>query len=476
MTVAGPIRRRLLLPARDERGIALPVALLATIAALALAAVAVTSTVDVQQGAHRDSSSKSAIAAADAGVEVALLRLKRDSAELSTEKPCLGGKQPAENGWCSPVSGEVGGAEYEYRMTPYPSGGAGCEYAACLVSTGTAGGVSRRVEVALTDGTAGSSGNGESNGGSEGLIGGGDVTIEENGDARVGVGANGNVFVENNGNVCGNIRYGVGHETNIEETTGTQCPGYTISEEEVSLPPVSSFMPADIATENSDYRLATCTGTDPETGKPAPEGCQTDTYTGKWEKDRPWDPETRTISTWNNTTLTLGGGDYFICRLELKNNSHLVMADGAQIRIFFDTPENCGMSNGETQVFVSENANITSTGFQPSEEEFALPGLYLTGSTSIETRIEWRPNSGTNEVFIYAPNTNINLLNNAVFKGTIVGNDVYLHENAIIEHDEGFELPEIINPWSNTEAVPVFTSNYYVECSGAASPAPDSGC
>ena len=62
---------------------ALPTALFAMIASFALASAAVISSVDVQQGSHRDSDSKEAIAAADAGASVALLRLNRFQSRLN---------------------------------------------------------------------------------------------------------------------------------------------------------------------------------------------------------------------------------------------------------------------------------------------------------------------------------------------------------------------------------------------------------
>lgn len=62
---------------RNERGIAVPTALMALVASFAIASVAVMSTVDVQQGTKRDHDSKEAIAAADAGANIALLRLNR---------------------------------------------------------------------------------------------------------------------------------------------------------------------------------------------------------------------------------------------------------------------------------------------------------------------------------------------------------------------------------------------------------------
>ena len=72
---------------RNERGLAVPTALMALIATFALASVAVMSTVDVQRGTARDHDSKEAIAAADAGASIEMLRLNRYLPRLTTETP-----------------------------------------------------------------------------------------------------------------------------------------------------------------------------------------------------------------------------------------------------------------------------------------------------------------------------------------------------------------------------------------------------
>src|SRR5690349_16270740 len=81
--------RHLRLLVRSEAGMALPTAMRATAASLALGGAAVMSSVDVQSGSKRDGGSKSAIAAADAGANVAMQRLNRYGDALSAEKPCV---------------------------------------------------------------------------------------------------------------------------------------------------------------------------------------------------------------------------------------------------------------------------------------------------------------------------------------------------------------------------------------------------
>ncbi len=491
-----------------ESGMALPVALVAMIAAMALAGAVIMATVDLQHGSVRDNSSKSAIAAADAGANVARLRLARYATVLDAESaPCLavgtGGLLTAStasaDGWCPAVTGTVGGATYSYRATPV---GAECGgYDLCVVATGTVRGVSRRIEVTYNlDSSAGSSGGSgsekkeepgstwSSGVGIDGLIGNEKIQIDNGGDARVNVGTNGDVYVENNGNVCGSIRHGVGKKV---ENKGTQCKGYTVTEGNVTMPPVSSFIPSDIATNNSNYRLVKCTKTSPSK---VPTGCQTDSYTVSnkkepWTSTVPWNPSTRTISTMNNATLTLSGGDYFICRLLLTNNAYLIMAAGSTVRIFFDTPENCGLSAGAKQIDISNNSNVSATGYQPTLGKYDLPGFYLMGSTSIPTTAELSPNGGSNEFILYGPNTNIVIKNNATYIGIIAGKTVHV-ENAIIKQDAGFSIPGELNPWkpvitpeagSEEEEAPTaiyFEPQLYVECSGAVGvgSAPNASC
>lgn len=448
---------------RSERGMALPAAMFATIASLGIGGAAVMSSVNVQQGGHRDGDSKSAIAAADAGANVALLRLNRYASALSTSTPCLGVSNGtlalsavAADGWCPAISGSVGDSTYVYRSTP-----ATAATTMSVVATGTSGEVSRRIAVTYKTTTVGSAL------GKEGMIGVDDVRIDNNGDARVGVGTNGNIYVKNNGNVCGNVRHGVGKNDYFEKNA-TQCTGYQVTEGNVSLPPVSSFMPTNIDIENSNGRLVTCTKIIGETREPA--GCQEDGYTGKWKSTEPWDPNpgVRTIYATNGTTLTLGGGDYWICRLYIKNNSHLVMQDGAQVRVFFDTPENCGIKAGEKQIDVSNGADITATGYQPEIGKFDVPGFYVMGSESIPTTIEFSPNGGTNEFILYAPNSDILIKNKATYTGVIAGKTVHL-ENAIVRQDEGFKPPDI-------GGATIFERQSYLECTGASASPPNAGC
>ncbi len=441
----------------------LPTALFATIAAFGLATAGVISTVNVQQGTNRDHDSKEAIAAADAGASVAMMRLNRYASALQASTPCLGMSgstlvlsSAAADGWCPEITGTVGASTYAYRVTPLSAGGMN------IVATGSSGQVSRRIAIGLTSSTVGSVLEGA------GVIGVEDITLDNSADIRVGVGTNGNVKLQNNASICGNIRHGVGKEATFTNNS-QQCSGYGITEGNETLPPVSSFMPTDIATNNSDYRLVMCTKTSPEK---VPTGCQSDSYVANGNKGFtatvPWNATTRTISTAQNSTLTLSGGDYFICSLVLSNNSHLIMAAEAHVRIFFDTPESCGLKAGAEQLSLSNNTDIQSTGYQAGSND--LPGLYMTGSTTISTKATFSNNSGTtNEFILYAPNTAISISNNATYKGVLAGKTISLSNNARIEQDSGFKPPQI-------GGATLYARQSYVECVGASASPPNANC
>lgn len=475
---------------RNERGMALPVALFAMISSMALAGAAVVATTDVQSGAHRDSSSKQAIAAADAGANLARERQTHYAFILNRLNPCLtvgaGGKlektgteMVGGQKWCPEITGTVGGNSYAYRVSPV---GLECgSYELCVVSTGTAGEVSRRIEVTYNRSglvnnhteeiaseerhkteelereakEAQERGEKEEqqrieeelkkqkeeesrNIGLEGFIGREGINLSGNANIRVGLGTNGNLVTSGNASICGDIRHGVG-KTWTKSGNASQCSGYEVTEGNVELPSVSSFIPTDIATNNSNARITTCTSTN------VPVNCQKDSYTGSWTKKPPFNATTRAITLSSNDTLTVGGGDYWICSLNMSGNSQLIMADGATVRFFFDTPEHCGISGN--QINLSGNNRIAATGYQPSAGNYGMPGFYLLGSPTGASSVNLSGNySTTNEMIIYGPDTYINISGNATFKGIIAGKQINMSGNGTVEQDAGFQVPPELKP------------------------------
>ena len=192
---------------RDERGIAVPTALMALIATFAISSVAVMSTVDVQQGTERDHNSKEAIAAADAGANIALLRLNRYLPSL-TDRPSLrrrprripdrrsaaGARRPRPKRSAAPPTAT--------RSAPTPARGT-----VNVVSVGASGTVQRRVNVALTTST------GKNVFADEKFIGQDEITVKGNFKIEADIGTNGNIIQNGgSGTICGDDRHGIGKD------------------------------------------------------------------------------------------------------------------------------------------------------------------------------------------------------------------------------------------------------------------------
>jgi hypothetical protein len=461
------LRVRLRLLRRNEDGMALATALLAMMIAFSMSTAAVVFSVDTQHGSVRDHSSKEAIAAADAGANVALMRFNQFGNDFSVATPCLGlsgstlvlsGAQA--DGWCPEMTGTVAEGTYAYRVGASEAACAAMGGERCVVAVGTAGGVTRRIAVSLdTTTTPGLLKN-------AGILANKDITLTNHAEALVGLGTNGDIHRELNASICGNARHGIGHTGPTDEEL---CRGGEAEEGNEALPTVSSLMPEDIATNNEDDRLELCTGKD-NNNIETPYQCEEDSYTKKWTSTTPWNPATRTIAPAQNSSLTLSGGDYFICKLELGNNTHLIMgADQEQLRIFFDTPEDCGLSSPAEQILVENGSDITASGYQQTEGKFAMPGLYVIGSPTITTKVTFRNNGGTSEFLLYAPNSEVTLENHGTYKGVIVGNTVTMSNHASVEQDPGYKPPAI-------GGATLYTRQSYIECTGAAAAVPDENC
>ena len=286
--------------------------------------------------------------------------------------------------------------------------------------------------------------------------------------------------------VCGDIRHGVGKKWT---TSGNahQCSGYKVTEGNKTLPPVSSFLPSDIATNNSNYRLVKCTKTKPTS---EPVGCELDTFTGNRTSTKPWNATTRAISVSANDTLTVSGGDYWICSLSVSGNAQLIMSASSQVRFFFDTPEHCGLSAGSSQISLTGNARIAST------NKSIMPAFYLLGSSAMESKVSLGGNASTTDEFvIYGPNTTIEIPGNATYKGVIAGKKVVVTGNGKVENDSSYKPPAEILPTiekteptegssssgssssSTTTIARYYSPELYVECSGSVtSGAPNANC
>jgi len=452
MALFRSIREHLVTLARSEQGMALPTAIFAMIASMGLASAAILSSVDVQQGSHRDSGSKKAIAAADAGASVALLRLNRYKNSLSVANPCIGPAGEAQTpvgGWC-PVSEPetVGSATWSYTISAFEG-----EEKLSVISVGTAAGVSRRVEVGV------SATPGENVFANEKVVAKGNVALGGAFLIESSVGTNGTVTTNGGGDICGNVRVGPGmNDGDVEPGCGGK-----VTEGEREVPEI--VPPENISTVNSNCRLSwTCTV------NPSKEKDLTCDKQNNCSKPA-WNSTTRTLeSGGNNTTLSLGGGDYFICRLLIKNGQ-VIMLDGAKTRIFFDTPENCGMKVGENAIRfeLGSQAEIAASGYRPEEESYDVIGLYFLGSETIPTRINIQAQGGGDQAIIYAPQVDIEMNGGPEWVGMMAGKTIEIQGNPKIIADPHVEEPEI-------KIATLYARDRYFECVGATASPPDANC
>ena len=427
---------------RTEKGMAVPTALMALVASFALASVAVMSTVDVQQGTKRDHQSKEAIAAADAGANIALLRLNRFLPNLSVSHPCIGPSgeyQTASAGWCpATATATVGNAVYSYSVSAYTGSGS-----IDVVSVGSSGDVSRRVNVALKTSS------GKNVFAEERLIGQDEINLKGSFEIETSIGTNGSIFQDGgSGTICGNDRHGTG-----KEAPTPSCSGQII-EENRELPLITP--PANIATENSNCLLAQNCPSGLFAGK-------IDTYTKKVTSTTPWEASSRTISYGSQASLTMNGNDYWVCKVDV-NPGTLYMSAEAHVRIFVDTPENCGMSAGATQVNIGGNSQVISSAFDPKAGKYNVPEIYLLGNGRVSLA-----GTSTNELLVYAPLGEIEMSGNVTWIGMMAARKIVLNGGVIFQSNS--KIPEPNIAYSGN-----FLRTRYVECVGATATPPNASC
>jgi hypothetical protein len=151
------------------------------------------------------------------------------------------------------------------------------------------------------------------------------------------------------------------------------------------------------------------------------------------------------------------------------DNGDLIMPAGAHVRIYFDTPENCGISAGGSQISMSGNSHIQSTGFDPSRGVFDLPGFYVQGSKDIPTTVTMGGNAGANEFVLYAPNSDVTFQGNSTFYGLLAGKTLTMGGNPTIAAIPGL-------PAQSFSTTSTFRRDRYVECTAVVASPPDAGC
>lgn len=407
----------------------------------------------------RDRNVKQAVQAANAGLEAAMYRtnlMQPGSLQCALKGVVDGNLHVAPlglDGWCAAQTEDIGnGASYSARVSAGSSLHVNGQSLVQrrIVATGTAGGVTRRVmlranaatgEPVFPQGYAGVSLDG--------------LNLANSVRVTGGVGSNGDVYVRNSAHVCGKVTPGPGQQVVIRNSA-TICAGSvtTPAQQSFNLQPVDQ---GDARTVNDNARI----------GNP-PQTTALDPCTDCGGID--WNPATRILRLRNNATLTLGGGVYSFCGIELENTAQLkipVRPLGTGIRIFVDAPEDCGGA-GTGSVSVRNSATILNLNSDPTTFQ-----LYVVGSSSIETTVAFDGvDLASNLVMaVYAPYSTIRVKGSSTLSGAIASKAIDLQNSARIDYHERIADITTGNP------LRLYRPEHYLECTAApTSSSPDSGC
>jgi hypothetical protein len=443
----------------DERAIAVPVALAVLFLVWGLATLSLREALTSQQQTQRDRDVKRALQAANAGVDAALYRfnlLQPGSLQCITlTAGTLTLTALQSDGWCAAQTEDLGdGVTYTARVSPAlsirPNGQALVQRE--VVSTGAVHGVRRRVMTRITAATG------------EPVVPGGyagvsltALTVGNNVDISGGLGTNGSILLKNFAQVCGDATPGPGKALTIQNNAHV-CGGYSVSPATTpfNLQPIDQ---GNAPTDNDNSRI----GNPP--GLTSLDPCTT---CGSID----WNPATRVLNLRNNATLTLGGNIYSFCRLDLDNSSQLKIAaraPGTSVRIYIDSPENCGGGSGMGSVSVRNDAAIVNMNTDPTTLQ-----LYVVGSPDKATTVDFSNgiDFATGMVMaIYAPYSTVTMSNNVSLTGAIAARSLVLQNNASLTYSD--RIADI----TTGSPLRLYRSAEYRECgSDQETAAIDSGC
>jgi len=281
------------------------------------------------------------------------------------------------------------------------------------------------------------------------------VTLSNSAQVVGGIGSNGNVYLRNSAQVCGKVTPGPGKDVEVRNSA-VICGGSdtTPATESFNLQPVDQ---GNAPTENDNFRIGSPPATDSQDPCTDCSGIE-------------WDPATRILRLRNNSTLTLGGGLYSFCGIEIENTAQLKIAVrplGTGIRLFIDSPENCGGA-GTGSVTVRNSASILNLNADPTTFQ-----LMVVGSPTIATQVAFEGIDFPQDLVmaVYAPYSTISIRGLAHLTGAIASKAIDLQNSARITYHE--RIADI----TTGSPLRLFKPEHYIECTATPTgAAPDSGC
>lgn len=406
------------------------IAICVLLVVILLSTAAVATSVQTNAVTRRDANYKNALEAAEAGLQVALYRLNMDQ---PASTGCVGDtfeSTPDDGIWCtSSVTSLGNGSTYQYYTSQGLGSGQTCVgeqlngndiSQRCVTAVGVSNGVTARSQIRTGTFTAAPLFQ------IAGVTGLNQVSLSGNGAVNGVSGSNGNVGLNGNANSQGIDLGPAGTYTHSGNASGgTVSPIPTIV-----LNPVN---PGNSATTNDDSRI-----TNGIYNAAHPTSTPETPYDQASSGGVSFNASTRTLSISGNGSLTLGGGLYNFCELDMSGNAQLSIASGVEAEIFIDSPSdpNSGCASGTGSVNLSGNGAVN-----PSQNPLALQ-LYVYGDPSYvynsgKSDSDTATISGNGNFYgvLYAPNSAVTLSGNGVVDGGVAGEAVDITGNGFNWND-----------------------------------------
>ena len=404
---------------RRQEGIAMPVVIGTLTITTGLAAGTFATVMEGNQSSAHDRDSKAALGAAEAGLQMAVLRTTqlKPGAEQCVTNSLVAPGTPAWDGSPTPA-GECprwreslgNGASYTYVVATTSSGACatlgppptGAGLSRCITSTGEVNGVRRRLQLRfyfqppfVPWGQAG-------------LIAKHTVEIDNNAEINSPVGSNGDVYLGVNSIITNQVLI-------PEDGTFTPHPHSDGATGGVHTVDPWQFPEMDWATPRDENQ------NDP------------------WITQIPgYNPTTRILTLSQQQEISLPGGTYHLCGLQATNNNWLKVTNGQIVRLYIDSPRgnpNCPNVEGAGRFVVSNKGMFNATDDKnPAELE-----VYVYGTTE-DADDEAKPDVDINNGVhfygtIWAPDSTISLWNNGESAGGFTGGNISLKNNEDFSYD-----------------------------------------
>jgi hypothetical protein len=464
---------------KSERGVALPVASGMLLVVSLLIGGFFTVSLRVNDTSADDRNSKRALAAAEAGLQVAIYRLNQLNQTVSTTRSvsCLTTTWVAPtSGNCPGVTEQLGnGAQYTYYVT-HEGGASGCVQLPgtspttldrCITSIGRAGGVTRRIQTRVIQEPI------LPDIGDVGLIGKSLVFAYNSANLNTDVGSNVQVTFENSVNVYDN------EAINVEGKVSLLEGGSYDYENSVKVDGGTQFIDTPFDLPMPDFELVENSNNNST--------LPTDLGTA-------WNSTTRRI-TIASGEKTIRPGTYHVCGVTLGNSVKLKFSHtgGARTRIFVDSPWRPGsmcstQSDISAGTFTADNSVEINKEVGEREE---LLDIYMWGTPNNDVRAMYSwcepihhptqtatcrsdfmlDNSVNFYGGVYAPNSTIQAHNSVRFYGA-TGADKIIFFNSV-----DFFLTGAMKSKPD-EAPGAAERKGWIECKSAPTTAsdPESGC